>query len=281
MHSFMFILIFCLVSTFYFESNSLSNSLVSDRMSSKLKLRKSEERGHAQHGWLDSYHTFSFADYLNPKFDQWGSLRVINEDRVSPSQGFGTHPHRDFEIFSYIIAGELEHKDSMGNKEILKRGHVQFTSAGRGIMHSEFNANDKQTVHFLQIWVIPSQNGLKPSYSTMEFPDNNKKNVLLPILSPITHKTPGTIAINNDVHVFASILDKDSKVEHSFAKGRRGYIHLCQTKGALRVSSVVGDNSSESVVLNEGDGVFISDVSTLTIEGLSSIPSEFLLFDLA
>ncbi len=172
-------------------------------ISPKLRVRRSEDRGYANHGWLDSHHTFSFAMYYDPKYDGWSSLRVINEDRVSPSNGFGTHGHRDFEIFSYVLSGALEHKDSLNNKEVLRRGDVQvnnytalklwnclffvqlhltifscfdqFTSAGSGIRHSEYNHSDKEEVHFLQCWIQPSKKGIKPSYQTRHFSEDDKR----------------------------------------------------------------------------------------------------------
>jgi len=235
----------------------------------KIILRKSSARGHADHGWLNTYHTFSFASYHDPKFEGFGPIRVLNEDRVTANEGFGTHPHNNYEIFSYIISGELTHRDSMGNKETLKRGEVQFTSAGTGISHSEFNENPSQTVHFLQIWVKPNQRGLKPSYSTKSFSDEQKKGKLCRIVSGSNKDS--AISINNDIEVFASILEQGNKVKHSLKNGRRGFLHVCQTGGSILLNGQT---------LEGGDGAFISELQEIVLEGKSNSPAEVLLFDL-
>jgi len=161
-------------------------------MKSLLRFRKSSERGNSSHGWLDSWHTFSFAGHYNPKFNNFGPLRVINEDTVKSSQGFGTHSHSKYEIWSYVVSGELKHKDSMGNLEIIKRGDVQFTSSGTGISHSEFNNSDKDPVHFLQIWASPNRIS-KPEYQTGHFTDAQKRNKLCLIVSPEKNQSKGKI----------------------------------------------------------------------------------------
>ncbi len=156
--------------------------------SSKLKVRRSEDRGYANLGWLDTHHTFSFATYFDPKFEGWSSLRVLNEDRVSPSSGFCTHGHKDFEIFTYVLSGAIEHKDSLGNREVLRRGDVQFFSAGSGIRHSEYNYSDQEELHFLQCMIQPSQKGLKPNYQAQHFTDEDKRgDPLLTFLSVLFH----------------------------------------------------------------------------------------------
>jgi len=236
----------------------------------KIVLRKSEDRGHANHGWLNSYHTFNFADYYNPDFDNWGCLRVINEDRVTAGKGFGTHPHRDFEIFSYIISGELTHRDSMGNIETLHRGDVQFTSAGTGIRHSENNEHKSNEVHFLQMWVQPNQKGLTPQYKTKDYPDEIKKGKLCRIVSG--QEADGAIKVNNDIEVFASLLDKGTEVKHKFGPGRRGYLHLVQNGASVSLNGIH--------TLDGGDGAFISNVNELSILGTSDKTAELVFFDL-
>eukprot|EP01114_Cavostelium_apophysatum_P014360 TRINITY_DN3703_c0_g1_i1.p1 TRINITY_DN3703_c0_g1~~TRINITY_DN3703_c0_g1_i1.p1 ORF type:complete len:262 (-),score=38.98 TRINITY_DN3703_c0_g1_i1:46-831(-) len=236
--------------------------------------RLSEQRGHANLGWLDSYHTFSFASYHHPDFENFGCLRVINEDRVLPNEGFGTHSHKNFDIFSYVVSGELEHRDSFGNLEFIHRGEVQMTHAGTGVSHSEYNRNQKDVVHFLQIWVKPRAKELKPAYNTMRFTDEQKHNTLLKIVSG--EEGDKHILVNNDIHVFASILDKGVKLKHVLRRDqttRRAYVQLVQTKtnSSIRVNDVE---------LNEGDGAFVVDVEELTIEGTGDSPAEFLLFDL-
>ncbi len=287
-------------------------------MSAQIIVRKSEDRGHANHGWLDSYHTFSFASYYDRRFPGYRSLAVINEDRVSreyralnklpsinfvystiinklyylASKGFGAHPHEDAEIFSYVVSGALAHQDSMKNKELIKRGDVQFTSAGSGIFHSEFNGSDKDWVHFIQVWIEPSRNGLKPAYTTKHFSDEEKKNKLRLIVSPnvstsdpigvnfdanqncFAQSEENSIKVNQDSKVYASILEKDNKVSYKLPATRYGYLHLIQTKAnsALKLNGVE---------LKEGDGAFIERaVEDLVIESTGEGPAEFLLFDL-
>ncbi|KAL0488803.1 quercetin dioxygenase [Acrasis kona] len=245
-----------------------------------LKVIRSKERGHAYHGWLDSYHTFSFANYHNPQMMGFGSLRVINEDRVTPKEGFGTHPHQEYEIYSYIVSGELEHRDSMNNVETLKRGDIQFTSAGTGISHSEYNRHSSKTVHFLQIWVKPSVSRLKPSYSTKHFSDEMKLNQLRPLVSPLG-EAAGCIKINQDVHTSASILEKDKKVEFDVRENRKALLQVITTAPdvKLKVNSL-----GEEHVLSGGDvllvtGTTFSDTK-LEITGGSETNTEFLLFDI-
>jgi len=253
--------------------------------SAVIRVRKSIERGFANHGWLKTYHTFSFASYHDSKYEGYRSLRVLNEDRVSPGEGFGTHGHANFEIFSYVIEGYLEHKDSMNNREVLKRGDVQFTSAGSGIRHSEYNHSQDEDVHFLQIWVKPNQNNLRPAYETKHFSEESKTNRLCLIVAPKKRAEEGladnrtddnrvaTISINQDINVYASILEKGKEVKLGGRPGRYGYVHVCQTGGAIRINDTR---------LEQGDGAFIEPAEDeLTFVGDSDKPAEFLVFDLA
>ncbi|KAK4989251.1 hypothetical protein LTR50_003357 [Elasticomyces elasticus] len=229
--------------------------------SSNLKVTKRpwNARGHADHGWLYTFHTFSFASYHNPKFESYGPLRVINEDRVEKGTGFGTHSHSEFLIWSYIVNGELEHKDSMGNLENLRRGEVQFTSAGTGIRHSEYNRNKEEDVHFLQIWAKPNVRGLKPSYCTRKYPDSMKEDRLLRIMES-TDRHNGAegetepIPLHADLSMSASILSPGKSVTHELVKEgeRKVYVHVVmsgRTQPSEGAKIKVGD-----VVLGEGDG---------------------------
>jgi len=258
-----------IISIYSFEE-PFSAQFSQNATMSKIEVRKSENRGHADHGWLNTYHTFNFADYHDPKFESFGCLRVINEDRVLAGKGFGTHSHREFDIFSYVISGELEHKDSMGNLETIHRGEVQFTCAGTGISHSEFNRNPTQTVHFLQIWVSPATHGLKPYYKTMNFTDEQKKGKLVKIVSG---SDSSVIKVNNDIDVYATLIDKGVEVTHTFAsEKRRGYIHVSMTGGSV---SVNGDT-----LLKEGDGAFIENTKNVSIKGVGDTTAEVVFFDL-
>jgi len=228
-------------------------------------LRKSEQRGHANHGWLDSYHTFSFADYHDPKEMGFGALRVINEDRVEPGQGFGTHGHRDMEIITYILDGALEHKDSMGNGSVIRRGDAQRMSAGRGVRHSEFNPSPTAAVHLLQIWIEPNVTGIQPSYEEKRFSDADKKGRLRLIASP--DGRDGSVTIHQDAYLYATLLDKGDAVTHKLAPGRKAYVHVAL--GALQVSGMP---------LKAGDGMKISDETSISLAAANG--AEVLLFDL-
>ncbi|KAG9004015.1 hypothetical protein FRB94_002724 [Tulasnella sp. JGI-2019a] len=262
----------------------------------KLQLRPNTERGNADHGWLKTFHTFSFADYWDPKFQQFGSLRVINEDRVEKSKGFGTHSHREMEIFSYIVGGELEHKDSMGNLEILKRGDVQMTSAGTGISHSEYNRNNKEQVHFLQIWVEPHTSRLTPKYFNRHFTDAEKTDKLVTIVAPVgqdgvteEREGSGPTPIHSHVSLSASILTPGKSVTYTFPtaekslEGRKGYVHLIQTTG-YNTGAAKGNKIrlNEGMELAEGDGSFVYGAAgeELKIENVGSTNAELLLFDI-
>jgi quercetin 2,3-dioxygenase len=231
-----------------------------------LSLRSSKERGHAQHGWLDSHHTFSFADYYDPKHMGFRALRVINEDRVEPGRGFGTHPHRDMEIVSYVLDGALQHKDSMGTGSIIAPGDVQRMTAGTGVLHSEFNASKSELVHFLQIWIVPEKPGLTPGYEQKRFEPEDKRGKLRLIASRDARE--GSITIHQDVAMYASLLDPGDKVSHALAEGRYAWIQV--TSGAVLVNEKR---------LEAGDGVAISDERSITIASAAA-GSELLLFDL-
>jgi quercetin 2,3-dioxygenase len=239
----------------------------------KFLIRKSKERGFSDEKWLKSYQTFSFASYFDSKFQEFGCLRVINEDRVKPGKGFDTHSHREFNIFSYIVKGELTHHDSIGNKEIIKKGEVQFTCAGTGISHSEFNNHKSETCHFIQIWIQPNKSGLKPYYKTVKFSDEQKQGKLCEIVS--SEPIEGSIPIHSNVRVFVTLLKKGEKVEHKIKKGRKVYLHLIDRENA---SVTLNDEET----LKAGDGVFIEikKEETLTIQGESdSRRTELLIFD--
>jgi len=230
-----------------------------------LKIRLSDERGHANHGWLDSYHTFSFANYYDPQFVGFRSLLVINEDRVEPAQGFGKHGHHNMEILSYVIEGALEHKDSIGTGSVIRPGDVQIMSAGTGVQHSEFNGSKSEKVHFLQIWMHPDEKGLKPRYDEKHFSPTQKTNVLKLIGSKTGRDD--SIIIHQDIDLYASILESGYKVEHHVRSGSGAWIQLI--KGALQVNGTP---------MKAGDGVAIEDESHLTLT--AELPSEFLLFDI-
>lgn len=232
-----------------------------------LTLRPSLSRGHSLHGgWLNSYHSFSFSSYSDRRYPKFHSLRVLNEDRVKGGEGFGSHSHRDFEIFSYVVSGQLEHQDSMGNNEMLERGAVQFTSAGKGITHSEFNAHRTNPVHFLQVWVKPHTIGLTPKYKTKLWPDSDKLNQLRLILSP--DGKSNSITINQDVNVYATLLDVGHSVEVEVKQGRGVYVHLIQdasgwdeetreTSLTVSGSGSVSDSTDNSILMEDGDGVYV------------------------
>ena len=190
------------------------------------ELRLSGERGHANHGWLDSYHTFSFADYYDPRHMGYGVLRVINEDRVQPGQGFGTHGHRDMEIVSYVLEGALGHKDSMGNGSTIRPGDVQRLSAGSGMMHSEFNYEKQGVTHFLQIWIEPNVRGIGPTYEQKHFTDADKRGRLRVVASP--EGRDGSVTIHQDALLFAGLFDGAEQARHALPAGRIGYVHIAR-----------------------------------------------------
>lgn len=229
-------------------------------------IRKAEERGVADHGWLNSRHSFSFADYHDPRHMGFRSLRVINDDRVAPGRGFGTHPHRDMEIISYVLEGSLEHRDSMGTGSVIVPGDIQRMSAGTGVTHSEFNASKVEPVHFLQIWILPAVRGIPPSYEQRHVSRASLQGRLRPVASP--EGQDGGVAIHADVTLFAGIFPAGSSATQSIAPGRHAWVQLA--RGSARI---------HGQILREGDGAAVSGESAIQIEGLDD--AELLLFDLA
>ena len=195
-------------------------------------LRKADDRGHADHGWLDSWHSFSFAEYHDPAHMGFGPLRVMNEDRVQPGTGFGTHGHRDMEILSYVLEGQLEHKDSMGNGSVIVPGDVQRMSAGRGVQHSEYNPSPISPVHFLQIWILPARTGIDPGYEQTHVPEVEKRGRLRLIAAP--DGRDGAVTIHQDAAVYAAHLDGAESARHALAQGRRAYVHVA--RGSVHVN---------------------------------------------
>lgn len=230
-----------------------------------IAVRNSSDRGHAEHGWLDSRHSFSFADYYDPHEMGWGTLRVINEDRVQPGQGFGTHGHRDMEIISYVLAGELQHRDSMGNGTIIRPGDVQRMSAGSGVRHSEFNPSPTTPVHFLQIWIEPAARGQAPDYEQKFFVPEEKRSRLRLVASRDGRE--GSVTIHQDADLYASLLGPGDSVSRHLAAGRLAYLHLI--RGAVQLNGIA---------LKTGDGAKIEDEPELAI--VADADSELLLFDL-
>jgi redox-sensitive bicupin YhaK (pirin superfamily) len=229
------------------------------------ELRPAGERGYADHGWLKSYHSFSFADYHDPRHMGYGPLRVINEDRVAPGTGFGTHGHRDMEIISYVLEGALAHQDSIGNGSTIVPGDVQRMSAGNGVRHSEYNHDKSGTTHFLQIWIEPSVTGIAPSYEQTHFDAAAKRGRLRLIASP--DGAEGSVRIHQDARVFAALLDGAECAAHRLAPGRRAYVHLA--RGRLRVNGQV---------LGTGDALKLADLQEIVLEKGDN--AEVLLFDL-
>jgi quercetin 2,3-dioxygenase len=231
-----------------------------------LTLRKSDDRGHAAHGWLDTYHTFSFANYYDPAFMGFRHLRVINEDRVLPAEGFGKHGHRDMEILTWVLEGELEHKDSMGNGDIIRPGELQYMSAGKGVLHSEFNASKANVVHLLQIWILPDEANATPRYGQKSFASALSKGDLVLVASK--DGRDGSIAIRQDMRLFAARTNAERTYEHALGAKRNAWIQVA--RGSLRVNDVQ---------LDAGDGLAVEREAQLTLQ--ASKDTEFLLFDLA
>jgi quercetin 2,3-dioxygenase len=231
-----------------------------------LTLRRAEERGSANFGWLDSKHTFSFGHYFDPQHVGFGPLRVINEDRVAPGGGFPAHPHRDMEIISYVLNGALEHKDSLGTGSVIRPGDVQRMSAGTGIRHSEFNASRIEPVHFLQIWIVPEREGLVPSYEQKTFGDEEKRGALRLIGSRDGRE--GSVTIRRDVDLYAALLSAGDQVRHDLRDGRIAWVQVA--RGSARVNGEL---------LKAGDGLSTTEKGALEISGVED--AEILLFDLA
>ena len=230
------------------------------------EIRRSEERGYADHGWLKSFHTFSFADYYDPREMGFGPLRVINEDRVQAGRGFGTHGHRDMEIISYVLEGALEHKDSLGTGSVIEPGDVQRMSAGTGVLHSEYNHSQRDLVHFLQIWIEPRQRGVQPGYEQKRFSVAEKQGRLRLVASP--DGADGSVRIHQDAWVYASVLDGADAVSHALPAGHKAYVHVA--RGAVELNGQP---------LAAGDGARISGESELRFG--KGQQAELLLFDMA
>lgn len=233
-----------------------------------LTLRKAEDRGKADFGWLDSRHSFSFGEYYDPAFLGFGPLRVINDDRIAPGGGFPTHPHRDMEIVTYVLEGALQHKDSLGTGSVIGAGDVQRMTAGTGIRHSEFNASKTEPVHLLQIWIVPEEDGLQPSYDQKTFDEESKRGRLRLLAS--RKGRDGSILIHRDVDLFGALLDPGAKIAHEIGPGRIGWIQVA--RGQVRVN---GD------ILREGDGLALSAPGRIDLAGAGSADGELLLFDMA
>jgi quercetin 2,3-dioxygenase len=229
------------------------------------EIRRSQERGFADHGWLKSFHTFSFADYYDPKHVEFGPLRVINEDRVQAGAGFGTHSHRDMEIISYVLSGELAHKDSMGNGSTLKPGDVQRMSAGSGVRHSEFNPSPREGTHFLQIWIQPDVANIEPSYEEKHFAAEDKRGRLRLIVSP--DRAEGSLLIHQDVRLYAGLFDGAEQADLQVQSGRRIYVHVAR-----------GSLTANGVTLEAGDALKVTGKTLLHLE--SGRKAEVLVFDL-
>ena len=229
------------------------------------EVRRSNERGQADHGWLKSFHSFSFADYFDPQHVEYGPLRVINEDRVQPDRGFGTHGHRDMEIISYVLSGELAHKDSIGNGSVIRPGDVQRMSAGSGIRHSEFNPSPSQPVHFLQIWIQPNVHGIAPSYEEKHFAEADKRGRLRLIAS--ADGAEGSVRIHQDARLYAGLFDGAEQASFEAAAGRRLYVHVA--RGAVEANGIN---------LGAGDALKLSDTAELKLERGRN--AEVLVFDL-
>jgi len=231
-----------------------------------VRVRKSRERGHANHGWLDTYHTFSFSTYQDPEYMQFRSLRVMNEDVVAPGQGFGTHPHHDMEIVTYVLEGALEHKDSMDNGEVLRPGEFQRMSAGTGITHSEFNPSDDEPVHLYKIWLFPERKGIEPSYEQKRFPEEERRNRLRLVAS--RDAAEGSLLIHQDARIFLASIDVGQLVTHELDAGRHAWLQVLRGKVTL--------NGHD---LNTSDGAAVSDETKLAIDATDN--AEVMLFDLA
>ena len=231
-----------------------------------ITVRRAAERGRSDLGWLDSRHTFSFGDYHDERFMGFRDLRVINDDRVRASRGFGTHAHRDMEIVSYVLEGALEHRDSLGTGSVIRPHEVQRMSAGRGVTHSEFNASEHDDVHFLQIWILPAERGLPPSYEQRPFPPEQKRGRLRLVGAP--DGRDGAVTVHQDVAIYATLLDPGQRVEHRLASGRHAWVQVASGEVTVNGQSLVA-----------GDGAAVSDEAALDLTARSD--AEVLVFDLA
>jgi quercetin 2,3-dioxygenase len=231
-----------------------------------IHIRKSQERGHANHGWLNTYFTFSFADYYDPKHVQFRTLRVLNDDRIAAGAGFPEHPHRDMEIITYVLEGGLAHRDSMGNGSVIRPGDGQYMSAGTGVTHSEFNASKSEPAHLLQIWMLPEKKGLKPVYGQKNFAESEKRGKLRLVASP--DGRDGSVTIRQDNELYATVLGKGESARHELKPDRHAYVQVA--RGSVKL------NGKE---LQEGDGATISEEKGIELTGVKD--TEVLLFDLA
>lgn len=231
-----------------------------------IRVRRSAERGHFNHGWLDTFHSFSFGDYYDPSHTQFRALRVMNEDRVAPGQGFPMHGHRDMEIVTYVLSGALEHRDSLGNGEVLRPGELQRMSAGKGIRHSEFNPSATEPVHLYQIWLLPGELGLVPSYEQRVVPAAGRDNAWRLVASP--NGADGSLSIQTDARLYLANVKGGATEDHTFAAGRHGWLQVLRGEVALGNQTLVA-----------GDGAAISDEPAVTVSATE--PAEVLLFDLA
>jgi redox-sensitive bicupin YhaK (pirin superfamily) len=247
------------------EPDAVWHELANGRTDGMIQVRKAHDRGHAQHGWLESHHTFSFAGYHDP--DQMGfrSLRVINQDRVQPAKGFDTHSHQDMEIISYALAGALEHKDSMGNGSVIRPGDIQLMRAGTGVTHSEYNHSNEEVVHFLQIWILPDEGGLESAYEQRHFPPEERRGVLCLVASPECRD--GSVRIHQDTDLYTTVLEKGQSVTHSLADGRSAWVQVA--RGSVRLNGNL---------LEDGDGAALISEPTINLETGRS--TEVLVFDL-
>jgi redox-sensitive bicupin YhaK (pirin superfamily) len=235
-----------------------------------LTTRKAGDRGHSNLGWLNSFHTFSFGSYVDPRHMGFRALRVLNDDRVAPGQGFGAHGHRDMEILSYVLEGQLAHTDSMGERHVIGPREVQAMTAGSGIIHSEFNGSETDPVHFLQIWILPAQSDLEPSYQQIASPLDDKRGRLRLMAGPDGAQSAGAVSIHQDARMFGAVLRAGEQVSHRLAGGRHGWIHCAS-----------GSVDANGVSLEEGDGLAMSDEPLVTVQGTGPEGGEILLFDLA
>ncbi len=231
-----------------------------------ITIRKSQERGHFDHGWLNTYFTFSFADYYDPQHVHFRTLRVLNDDRVAAGAGFPEHPHRDMEIITYVLEGALEHRDSMGNGSVIRPGDVQYMSAGSGVTHSEFNVSKTEPVHLLQIWMFPEKKGFKPAYDQENFPREDKRRKLRLVASPDGRE--GSVTIRQDNELYATVLGAGESVRHELKPERHAYVQVA--RGSVKLNGTT---------LGEGDGASISQEKTVELTGVKD--AEVLLFDLA
>jgi redox-sensitive bicupin YhaK (pirin superfamily) len=231
-----------------------------------IHIRKSQERGHANHGWLNTYFTFSFADYYDPKHVQFRTLRVLNDDRIAAGAGFPEHPHRDMEIITYVLEGGLAHRDSMGNGSVIRPGDVQYMSAGTGVTHSEFNASKSEPAHLLQIWMLPEKKGLKPIYGQKNFAESEKRGKLRLVASP--DGRDGSVTVRQENELYATVLGAGESVRHELKPERHAYVQVA--RGSVKL------NGKE---LQEGDGAAISEEKAVELTGVKD--AEVLLFDLA